>query len=137
MTKTYNIFISHSWGYSDAYDKLMNLLRNHPYFSIKDYSVPRDNPIHDAPNSQALYNAIKKQIAPCYVVLIMAGVYASYSTWIKKEIRIAKYEFTTPKPVIGVKPWAQTNVSTFVSKNADEIVGWNSASIVNAIRRWS
>ena len=135
MSKTYNLFLSHSWSYSDAYDKLMNLLRNRPYFPFNDYSVPKDDPIHTAANSQALYEAIKKQIAPCPVVLVMAGVYATYSAWIEKEIRIAKREFTTPKPIIAVKPWAQTNISSFVGENADEIVGWSTESIVDAIRR--
>ena len=135
--KTYNIFISHSWSYSDAYGKLIALLKKRPYFSFKDYSVPRDDPIHNAPNSRELYEAIKRQMAPCHVVLILSGVYATYSTWIKKEIRIAKTEFQYPKPIIAIKPRAQTNISRIVAENADEIVGWNTDSIVDAIRRHS
>ena len=126
--KTYNIFLSHSWSYKDAYEKLMELLEKAPYFYFKDYSVPKDDPIHNAPNSQALYEAIKRQMTPCHVILVMAGVYATYSTWIKKEI----YK---PKPIIAIKPWAQTNISQVVAENADEIVGWNTDSIVSAIRR--
>jgi len=133
--KTYNLFISHSWSYSDAYEKLIALLEKRPYLSFNDYSVPRDNPIHNAPNSRELYEAIKRQMAPCHVVLILAGVYATYSTWIKKEIHIAKTEFQYPKPIIAIKPWAQTNISQVVSENADEIVGWNTDSIVSAIRK--
>ncbi len=133
--KTYNIFLSHSWSYKDAYERLMELLEKAPYFYFKDYSVPKDDPIHNAPNSQALYEAIKRQMAPCHVILVMAGVYATYSTWIKKEIKIAKTEFYKPKPIIAIKPWAQTNISQVVAENADEIVGWNTDSIVSAIRR--
>lgn len=135
MAKTYNLFISHSWSYSDTYKKLIALLKNRPYFDFRDYSVPKDDPIHNAPNSQALYDAIKRQMTPCHVVLVMAGVYATYSTWIQKEIRIAKTEFQIPKPVIAIKPWAQTNVSIFVRENADEIVGWNTEAVVEAIRK--
>lgn len=135
MTQTYNLFISHSWSYSDAYEKLIDLLKARPYFDFRDYSVPRDDPIHNAPNSQALYEAIKRQMAHCHVVLVMAGVYATYSPWIQKEVKIAKTEFQIPKPVIAIKPWAQTNVSQFVSENADEIVGWNTESIIEAIRK--
>ena len=62
--KTYNIFLSHSWSYSDAYEKLMELLKQAPYFYFKDYSVPKDDPIHNAPNSQELYEAIKTKMAP-------------------------------------------------------------------------
>jgi len=136
MAKTYNLFISHSWSYSDAYEKLIALLRKRPYFAFRDYSVPKDDPIHNAPNSQALYDAIKRQMTWCHVVLVMAGVYATYSTWIRKEIRVAKTEFQTPKPVIAIKPWAQTNISQFVRENADEIVAWNTESIIDAIRKW-
>jgi len=133
--RNYNLFLSHSWSYSDAYKKLIELLKKRPYFDFKDYSVPKDDPIHNAPNSQELYEAIKRKMAPCSVVLVMAGVYATYSTWIKKEIRIAKTEFQNPKPVIAIKPWAQTNISQFVAENADEIVGWNTDSVVDVIRR--
>jgi len=133
--KTYNIFLSHSWSYSNAYESLMKLLKQAPYFRFKDYSVPKDDPIHNAPDSQALYEAIKRQMTPCHVILVMAGVYATYSTWIKKEILIAKREFCRPKPVIAIKTWAQTNVSQFVKEKADEIVGWNTNSVVSAIRR--
>lgn len=135
--KTYNIFISHSWNYSDTYKKLRTLLKKKKYFSFKDYSVPRDDPIHNAPNSNELYEAIKRQISPCHVVLIPAGVYVTYSTWINNEIHIAKNEFQDPKPIIAIRPWAQTNISTVVKENADEIVGWNTDSVVGAIRKHS
>lgn len=38
---TYNLFISHSWAYSDAYEKLVNMLNAKPYFDYKNYSVPK------------------------------------------------------------------------------------------------
>ncbi len=134
MAKTYNLFISHSWAYGDAYEKLVNLLDAAAYFSYRNYSVPKDDPIHDAPNSQALYDAIKEQMSHANVILIMAGKYATYSTWIKKEIKIAKNEFISAKPILAVKPWANTQVSSIVQENADKLVGWNTSSIVQAIR---
>jgi len=135
MAKVYNLFFSHSWSYGDQYDRLKALLSMRGYFPFKDYSVPRDDPIHNAPNSQALYDAIKGQIRPCHVVIIMAGVYATYSSWIQKEIRIAKHEFSAPKPIIAIRPWGNERISTVVQAAADEIVGWNTESVVNAIRR--
>ena len=42
--KTYNLFISHSWSYPDAYERFINLLKARPYFAFKDYSVPPDDP---------------------------------------------------------------------------------------------
>ena len=135
MAKTYNLFISHSWTYGDAYEKFVNLLEKRPYFSFKNYSVPEDDPVHNAPNQQELYEAIKRHISPCHVVVFMAGVYATYSKWITKEIKIAQEEFTYPKAILAVKPRGNTNVSSVVSEAADEIVGWSTESIVDAIRR--
>ena len=50
----YHIFISHSWSYSDQYDRLLELLNQNPDFHYRNYSVPKDDPIHNAPNSQLL-----------------------------------------------------------------------------------
>ena len=133
MSKVYNLFISHSWSYGDAYDKLIKMLRAKPYFQFRDYSVPRDDPIHNAPTSPELYEAIQRQMRPCHVVLIMAGKYATYSTWIKREIKIAK-EYG--KPILAIAPWGAQQVSSIVKESADEIVRWNTNSIVDAIRRW-
>ena len=35
--KTYNLFLSHSWTYSNHYENLINLLNNRPYFSFNDH----------------------------------------------------------------------------------------------------
>jgi len=43
-------------------------------------------------------------MAPCGVVLILAGVYASYSKWIDIEIDLAQDEFTFSKPIIAIAP---------------------------------
>ena len=133
--KTYHIFISHSWSYSDAYIKLKNLLDSHPTFLYVDYSIPQDDPVHTSGTDKELYEAIVNKMQPCNAVLIMAGVYSTYSKWINKEIQAAKQGFLNPKPMVGIKPWAQTNVSSVVSDNADTLVGWNTDSIVDAIRR--
>jgi hypothetical protein len=130
----YNLFISHSWTYSDAYEKLTGLLNDASYFSYKNYSVPKNDPIHNAQNQAELYEAIKKQISPSQVVLILAGVYATYSKWIDKEIKIAKSDFFSPKPIIAIQPWGAEKTSQKVKDNADRIVGWNTSSIVTAIR---
>lgn len=134
MGKTYNLFISHSWTYSDAYEKLISLLDKDEGFSYKNYSVPKDDPIHDAESDADLYEAIKKQISPSSVVLILAGVYASYSKWIDKEIDISKNEFLTSKPIVAIEPWGSEKTSKLVKDNADTIVKWQSESIIEAIK---
>ena len=134
MSKTYNLFISHSWNYSDAYEKLLNLLDKDTSFSYKNYSVPKDDPVHTNGTDKELYEAIKEQMSHASVVLIMAGVYSTYSKWINKEIEIAQTEFSNPKPIIAVEPWGSEKTSVKVKDAADKIVRWNSSSIINAIK---
>ncbi|MCB1663767.1 MAG: TIR domain-containing protein [Pseudomonadales bacterium] len=131
--KNHRIFISHSWAYGDAYEKLVGFFNEHPNFHWTDYSVPKNDPIHNAPNEKMLYNAIKNQIAPAHCIVMLAGVYSSYSKWINKEIEIAKTVFS--KPIVAIEPWASEKTSKVVKENADEIVKWQSSSIVNAIKR--
>ena len=109
--KTYNLFISHSWTYPDMYDRLVKLLKQRPYFDFKNYSVPKDDPIHTNGTDKELYQAIFRKIKPCSRVLILAGVYASYSKWIGKEIEIAKNSFAVQKRIIAIQPWGRENIS--------------------------
>ena len=128
---SYNIFISHSLSYSDTYENLVKLLDSAPYFDYRNYSVPKDDPIHDADNSSELREAIKNQMQHATCVLILAGVYSTYSKWINIEIELAK---EMGKCVIAIEPWGTERTSTVVKDNADKIVKWQTSSIVDAIR---
>lgn len=127
----YNIFISHSWSYSDKYDNLIKMLKQKSNFKYKDYSVPKDNPIHNAKYDYELKYAIRQQMAHANKVLILAGVYATYSKWINIEIELAQ---EMGKKIIAIEPWASEKTSIPVKKAADKIVSWNANSIVEAIR---
>lgn len=128
---SYNLFISHSWAYGNTYDRLVEMLDAKPYFMYKNYSVPKNDPIHNAPNDYQLREAIKRQMQPASCVLILAGVYATYSKWINIEIELAQQ---MGKSIIAIEPWASEKTSAKVKNAADIIVKWNIDSIVNAIR---
>lgn len=132
--RAFNLFISHSWSYGDQYDRLLNLLQRRSYFRFRDFSVPRYDPIHSTGSDAALRQAIMRQMAPCSVVLVLSGVYATHSRWINVELSLTKTGFFVPKPVIAIKPWGNMRTSVPVKKAADRIVGWNTESIVKAIR---
>lgn len=130
---TYNLFISHSWTYSDAYEKLVRMLNNATNFSYKNYSVPKNDPIHNASNASQLKAAIRNQMQHASCVLIMAGVYSTYSKWINIEIELAR---EMGKTIIAIEPWGSQRTSLVVKQAADKVVGWNTSSIVSAIRGW-
>lgn len=129
----YNLFISHSWTHGDIYDKLVNLLKSDSYFAFKNYSVPKNDPVHNAKNDKELRAAIKRQMAPASCVLILTGVYATYSKWINVEVELAK---EMGKKIIAIDYWGAQRTSLFVKQNADVIVKWQTSSIIKEIRGW-
>ena len=129
----YRIFISHSWKYSNHYDKIVEFL-NDGGIMYYNHSVPKDDPVHTNGTDKQLADAIDAKIKGCSCVIILAGVYSSCSKWIKKEITIAqKYD----KPIIGVRLWGAERVSDAVTQAADIVVNWNSASVSNAVKNYS
>ena len=132
--KNYHIFISHSWSYDSHYYNLTNLLRQASYFEFSDFSIPENDPVHSK-SDRELSNAIHDKMQSCGVVIVLAGVYASYSKWIDKEIKIAKSGFDGPKSILGVKPHGTDAISAVVRDAANEIVNWNTDSIVDAIKK--
>jgi hypothetical protein len=131
MEKTYNLFLSHSWAHSNDYEGLLDALKRDMTFKFRDFSVPKNDPVHTNGTDKQLYDAIENKIRPTSAVLILAGVYSTYSKWINKEIEIAQ---SYQKPIIGIKPWGNERISTTVSNAADEMVFWHTDSIINAIR---
>ena len=129
----HNLFLSHSWKYSDAYDGLVTLLNNREDrdFTYSNYSVPKDDPINNAANDLLLKAAIRAQMVRCSKIIILAGVYATYSKWINIEIQLAK---EMEKKIIAVQPKKKKKTSTVVKNNADRVIIWNRRSLVNAIK---
>lgn len=126
----YRIFISHSWAYSSQYDKVESFLSQEGV-NYYNHSVPKNDPIHTNGTDKQLREAIEAKIKGCSCVIILAGVYATYSKWINIEIELAqKYH----KPIIAVEPWGASKTSAVVSNAATARVGWNAKSIANAVR---
>lgn len=129
--RTYNLFISHAWKYNEDYDRLVGLLNSASNFSWKNYSVSIDNPLAGG-SKKKLAEEITQQISLASVVLIITGMYVSYREWIKFEIDRAD-QFN--KPIVGIQPWGSTNVPFEVKRSAWKIVGWNTQSVVKAVRQ--
>lgn len=129
----YRIFISHSWSYSTDYGKVESFLRQEGIL-FYNHSVPKNDPIHTNGTDKQLSDAIEAKVKGCSCVIILAGVYSTYSKWINREIEMAqKYN----KPIIGVQLWGAESISSVVRKAATVIVGWNAKSIANAVRNYA
>lgn len=130
-----HIFISHSWNYHRHYDTLQSWIvagwsSGSARISFRDYSVPRNDPIHTTGTDRDLQRRIFARISHSHVVIIPMGMYASYSKWIRKEIDGAN---VYGKPKLAIKPWGQERVASVVRNAADEVVGWNREVFVRKI----
>lgn len=131
QSKLYNIFLSHSWKYQHHYDSLISRLRENGLI-FRDYSVPESDPITGARTDAQPSAAIDAQIRQCSVVLFMAGVYATHSKWINKELEIAK---RYGKKIIAIEPLGAQRTSCPVRAAAVEVCSMHASSVISAIRR--
>ena len=118
-----NLFISHSWKYSDDYLRLKSLLENRGYFNFRNYSIESDEPKNN-------WTEIENSIKWSSVVVVIAGLYASYSPSIKKEILLAKKH---SKPTLAIIPW-RSDTSSDLRNECERVVGWNTESIISTIK---
>lgn len=131
----YRLFISHAWKYGDNYIRLTNLLDNAPLFSYRNYSAPREKPLFPSGTpytNSDIARKITDKIAPSQVTLVISGMYTAYSDWMRYEI---DESLRMGKPIIGIIPWGNSDIPQYVKAHADDIVGWNTDSIVSAIRK--
>lgn len=133
MAKTYSVFISHSWGHVDDLKNLRRLLESRGYFHVEFEEASPAEPI-DSNNSAYIRRRLRDKISNSDIVLGIAGMYASYSDWMRWELDTAIAEDV---PIVGVTPWGQERISAVVSLRAKECVRWNTESIVEAIRKWA
>jgi MTH538 TIR-like domain (DUF1863) len=133
--KTYRLFISHAWSYDAGYLRVAKMFVAAPRFFWHNYSAPSSKPVVDARTiigKRRLRAELADQIRPVGCVVVVAGMYVAYREWIQVEIDIAT---GWGKPIVGIRPWGAARTPTAVSSVADEMVNWNSTSVVAAVRR--
>jgi len=109
---------------------MVRLLDIAPYFTWRNFSVPQHDPAI-ADNDARLKAALDNQIRPVQVVLVLSGLYVANSGWIQYEINRA---VSWNKPIVGVRPWGNERMPEAVTTVASRIVGWNTSSVVEAVR---
>lgn len=129
--RTYSAFICHDWEYSDEYYRICDLLDRAPSFRWRNLSVPEHDPLD---TDDMLQKNLRDQIRPADVMLVLAGMYTTRSKWMDWEMAFAR---RIGKSIIGVRPWGNVRVPLIVQRNADLVVGWNTGTIIAAIRRYA
>lgn len=129
--RPYRVFVSHSWKYADHHERITEFLEDEDRLDWQDFSVPEDDPL-DVADANDLRQQLYHQISQANVVIVLAGMYVPHSTWIEEEIAMAT---SLDKPIIGVKPHGNERLPKVVREEADELIGWQQRSLVNAIAK--
>ncbi len=122
------IFISHSWKHDRDYWSLIEKMEIKE-FRFYNHSIPYDDQL-DANNTKEIETGIWKQMKWCSTILVLAGPHAT-KPWVKKEVEIAQ---KLGKKIIAVRPWGNHDVPQYLKKGADEIIGFNSKTIIEKIK---
>lgn len=128
--KNRKLFISHAWSYADSYNTVVGWLNDAANFKWSNYSVPQHDSCSER-TTAGLKRCLTRQESPAQGIIIIAGMYAAHSDWIDYEIDEA---VRMGKTIIGVRPWGSARTPLKITNNADVIVNWNSASLIQAIR---
>lgn len=128
--RSYKVFISHAWDYSDDYWRVVRFLNDATNLRWENLSVPQ----HDPAKGDDLEYELRNQMRPADVFLIIASMYATHSEWIDFELSFAH---PIGRPIIGIVKWDSERVPVASRNAATEVVGWNSSSIVGAIRKYA
>ena len=127
--KNYHLFVSHAWDYKAHYYTIEEWLKNNN-ITFSNYSVPKHAPLNVS-TSKELKNALYERIRLSSGIIIIAGMYVAYSEWIDYELELA---YNLNKPIIAIRPRGQERIPKKIQKYATTIVGWNSNSLIDAIK---
>jgi hypothetical protein len=116
----YKIFISHIGGDEEEYSTFIQKLSSAHDFEYENCGILED--MSD--------KGLEGQIKPVGVVIILSGLYNKYKSIIKKQLDISR---DLDKSVIVIRPYGMEDVPSELEEIAGDIVGWNTACIVDSI----
>ena len=122
--------VSHAWDYHDEYNKIIGFPENTNNFERRNYSAPKDRRF-DSLTKTELKEELREQIRPVEIVLVLAGMYVAHREWIQFEV---DYANSLGKPILPIKPWGSQHYPDHLEFAEESAVGWNTNSIVSAIR---
>ncbi|MCE5213138.1 MAG: hypothetical protein LLF83_00250 [Methanobacterium sp.] len=120
-TKEYNLFISHINKEDPEQDVFFIKLNASYDFQWKDCAV----------RGEVSTPELTQQMEKVDVVVILSGLISKQEALIKDQIDVA---VKLKKPIVVIRPYGMENVPYQLEEIADEVVGWNTPCIVDAIR---
>lgn len=74
---------------------------------------------------------IKKQLENAEVVILLSGLYSLYPDYLEEVVELSQ---KLKKPLVIIRPYGVENIPLELEEKAQEVVGWNTPCIVDAVK---
>jgi hypothetical protein len=124
------LFVSHAWVDNDDYTRVFEYLEASGNFYYLNTSQPQaKRPI----DKESQREELRRQIAPCEVVVILPAVYLITPELVLFQMNFAK---AADRPIVAMEHFASTEPLPKAIKDlADEVSPWNERNLIDALRR--
>ncbi len=124
------LFVTHAWQENDDYLRVFEYLEASGNFYYVNTSRPQSKRPIDKESER---EDLRRQIAPCEVVVALASMYRAAPDLIAFELAFAK---SADRPVIVMEQFGGRDaVPKAIAELADEIVPWNERNLIDALKR--
>ncbi len=124
------LFVTHAWEENESYLRVFEYLEASGNFYYRNTSLPQSKRPVDKESER---EELRRQIAPCEVVVALPSVYQRAADLVLFQLNFAK---SADRPIIVMENFGtQETVPKAMTELADELVGWNERSLIDALRR--
>lgn len=120
-TKIYKLYITQIKEDQEENLRFIERLEGAYDFQWENYSLPGEESLED----------IKNHINQAEVVILLSGLYSLYPDYLQQVVDISH---SLNKPIVIIRPYGVENIPLELEEKAQEVVGWNSPCIVDAIK---
>ncbi len=125
------VIVAHGWIRDDDYSRVIEYLETAENFFYRNLSKP-DESGPGGDSTAARRTAIAEALKEAEIVVCSAGTWERYHDWARYTVERAE---ELELPVIAIEHFGPREMDVRLKGHAAEAVGWDSRSIVDAIRR--
>jgi hypothetical protein len=124
------LFVTHSWVETDDYMRIFEYLEASGNFYYLNTSQPQaKRPI----DKESQREDLRRQIAPCEVVVAVPGAYIVAPELVLFEMNFAK---AADRPIVAMENFGAVEpLAKAIKDVADEVCAWNERNLIDALRR--
>jgi hypothetical protein len=124
------LFVTHAWESCEDYQRVFEYLEEARNFYYKNFSEPQQKKPLD---KEAQREDLRRQIAPCEVVIALPSLRAQHADLLMFQINFAK---AAERPIVVMEAFGSSDpVPKAIADLADEVAKWNERDLADALKR--